>query len=202
YGADIACGDIQPLGMHIQCGGGQAGFIAVHDEPKFVMEIPLRIYGIVPTLFPGEYGFGEIAIERTSLMSREKGKEWVGTMANLWGITAAVYLATLGRYGLVEIGKLIMSNTHYAYDSITNLPNVTPRFSNNFIFREFVVNYADTNKHVTEINRKLLEKKIFGGYDLTGKIKGLDDCVIYCTTEIHSKKDIDTLVNALKEIIG
>ncbi len=88
YGADIVCGDLQPLGMHMNYGGGQAGFIATRDEEKFVMEYPSRLFGIVPTEVEGEYGFGDVAYERTSFALREKGKESVGTQTALWGITA------------------------------------------------------------------------------------------------------------------
>ena len=95
YGADIVCGDLQPLGMHMNFSGGQAGFIATRDEVKFVQEYPSRLFGIVPTVKEGEYGFGDVAYERTSF-ALEKGKESVGTQTALWGITAGVYLALLG----------------------------------------------------------------------------------------------------------
>lgn len=93
YGADIVCGDLQPLGIRMQYGGGQAGFIATRDEEQFVMEYPSRLFGIAPTAVEGEYGFGDVAYERTSFAKREKGKESVGTQTALWGITAGVYLA-------------------------------------------------------------------------------------------------------------
>ncbi|MFH1574824.1 MAG: aminomethyl-transferring glycine dehydrogenase subunit GcvPA, partial [Acidobacteriota bacterium] len=114
YGADIVCGDIQPLGMHMQYGGGMAGFIATRDEEKFVMEYPSRLFGIAPTRVEGEYGFGDVAYERTSFAVREQGKEWVGTAAALWGITAGVYLALMGPEGMKEIGESIMTRCRYA----------------------------------------------------------------------------------------
>lgn len=66
YGADIVCGDLQPLGIHMNYGGGQSGFMATKDEEKFVMEFPSRLFGIAPTSEPGEYGFGDVAYDRTS----------------------------------------------------------------------------------------------------------------------------------------
>ena len=66
YGADLACGDIQSLGIHMNFGGGHGGFIASRDEPRFVMEFPSRLFGIAPTVVEGEYGFGDVAYERTS----------------------------------------------------------------------------------------------------------------------------------------
>ena len=65
-GADIVCGDIQSLGLHQWFGGAHAGFIAVHDEPRFVMEMPSRLFGLESTAVPGEYGFGDVAYDRTS----------------------------------------------------------------------------------------------------------------------------------------
>jgi glycine dehydrogenase subunit 1 len=85
YGGDIVCGDIQSLGIHMNYGGGQAGFIATRDEEKFVMEFPSRLFGVATTRVEGEYGFGDVAYERTSFAVREEGKEWVGTAAALWG---------------------------------------------------------------------------------------------------------------------
>ena len=92
----------------MQFGGGQAGFIATRDEEKYVMEYPSRLFGITSTRVPGEYGFGDVAYERTSFARREEGKEWVGTAAALWGITAGVYLALMGPQGMVEIGEAIL----------------------------------------------------------------------------------------------
>jgi len=83
YGADIVCGDIQPLGTHMQFGGGQAGFIATRDEEKYVLEYPSRLYGIAPTVVEGESGFGDVAYARTPFAVTEKGNEWVGTAASL-----------------------------------------------------------------------------------------------------------------------
>ena len=101
----ISCGDIQSLGIHMNYGGGCGGFIATRDEEKFVMEYPSRLFGITGTVIEGEWGFGDVAYERTSFAKREKGKEFVGTAAALWGITAGVYLALMGPQGMKDIGK-------------------------------------------------------------------------------------------------
>ena len=69
YGADIVCGDIQPLGVPMNYGGGLAGFIASHDDERVVMEYPSRLFGIAPTKVPGEYGFGDVAYELDDVFS-------------------------------------------------------------------------------------------------------------------------------------
>ncbi len=202
YGADIVCGDIQSLGIHMQFGGGHAGYIATHDDPKYVMEFPNRIYGLVPTRVPGEYGFGEVAFERTSFVVRENGKEWVGTMANLWAITAGVYLALMGPQGIAEIGQAITAHVQYAIQVLSSLRGISIQFPHTGHFREFVVDFSHTKKMVAEINKALLDRNIFGGYDLSGKFPGFTNHAEYCVTEIHTKEDIDRLAQALSEVLA
>lgn len=201
YGADIVCGDIQPLGMHIQFGGGQAGFIATRDEEEYVMEYPSRLFGIAPTSVPGEYGFGDVAYERTSFAVREEGKEWVGTAAALWGITAGVYLALMGPQGMVEIGEGIMSRSRYAMMQMAKVRGVKVPVFQSPHFKEFVVNFDGTGKTVAEINKALLARGIFGGKDLTKEFPELGNSALYCVTEVHTQDDMDRLVDALKEVV-
>jgi glycine dehydrogenase subunit 1 len=201
YGADIVCGDIQPLGMHMQFGGGQAGYIATRDEEAYVMEFPSRLFGIAPTKVPGEYGFGDVAYERTSFAVREEGKEWVGTAAALWGITAAVYMALMGPQGMVEIGEGIMARTRYAMKKLAEISGLKVPLATAPHFKEFVVDFNDAGKSVAEINQALLRQGIFGGADLSGQFARLGQSALYCVTEVHTKADIDRLVDALgKEV--
>jgi glycine dehydrogenase subunit 1 len=202
YGADIVCGDIQPLGMHMQFGGGQAGYIATRDEEAYVMEFPSRLFGIAPTRIPGEYGFGDVAYERTSFAVREEGKEWVGTAAALWGITAAVYLALMGPQGMVELGEGIMTRTRYAMKRLAAVPGLRVPLASAPHFKEFVVNVDDTGKSVAEINRGLLRQGIFGGVDLSSQFARLGESALLCVTEVHTKADIDRLVDAIGEEVA
>jgi len=202
YGADIICGDLQPLGMHMNYGGGQSGFIATRDEERFVLEYPSRLFGVAPTIKEGEYGFGDIAYERTSFGNlREKGKEYVGTQSALLGITAGVYLSLMGPNGMFELGQNIMQKSQYAVEELSKIKGVKGSKFNNVAFKEFVVDFNDTNKTVKEINKELLDKGIFGGKDLSEDFPELVQAALYCVTEIHLKEDIDSLVNAIKEIL-
>ena len=201
YGADIVCGDIQPLGMHMQFGGGQAGYIATRDEEEYVMEYPSRLFGIAPTSVPGEYGFGDVAYERTSFAIREEGREWVGTAAALWGITAGVYLALMGPQGLVDVGEGMMARSRYAMLEMDRIQGVRSPLFHSPHFKEFVVNFDRTGKTVADINRALLAREIFGGKDLTAEFPEMGQSALYCVTEVHTKDDIDRLVGALKEVV-
>jgi len=202
YGADIICGDLQPLGMHMNYGGCQSGFISTRDEEKFVMEYPSRLFGVIPTVKEGEYGFGDIAYERTSFGNlREKGKEYVGTQTALLGITAGVYLSLMGPHGMFELGQNIMQKSQYAIQEFSKIKGVKGSRFNSVGFKEFVVDFNGTGKTVKDINAKLLGKGIFGGKDLSSEFPELGECALYCVTEIHLKEDLDTLINSVKEII-
>jgi len=202
YGADIVCGDIQALGMHMQFGGGQAGFIATRDEERYVMEYPSRLFGIAPTCVEGEYGFGDVAYDRTSFAVREEGKEWVGTAAALWGITAGVYLALMGPQGMVEIGEGIMTRAGYAMLKLDEIDRVSAPVFSSPHFKEFVVSFEETGRSVAEINRGLLKKGIFGGVDLSRQFPELGQSALYCVTEVHTQADLDRLVDAIREEVA
>lgn len=202
YGANIVCGDLQPLGIHMNYGGGQSGFMATMDEEKYVMEFPSRLFGIAPTTVEGEYGFGDVAYDRTSFgHHREHGKEYVGTQTGLWGITAGVYLATMGPKGMQEVGQTIMQKSQYAVKKLNELQNIKGSYFNTVFFKEFVVDFNQTGKTVRAINKELLEKGIFGGKDLSQEFPEIGQCALYCVTEIHTKTDIDKLITALEEVV-
>jgi glycine dehydrogenase subunit 1 len=200
YGGDIVCGDIQPLGMHMQFGGGQAGYIATRDEEQYVSEYPSRLFGIAPTSVPGEYGFGDVLYDRTSFAKREEGKEWVGTAAALWGITAAVYLALIGPRGIRDLGVGIMERNRYAMLEIDSLSGISVPSLEAPHFKEFLVDLTGTGKTVVQINRALLSRGILGGKDLSAEFPDLGQSALFCVTEVHRKEDIDRLVAALKEV--
>jgi glycine dehydrogenase subunit 1 len=199
YGADIICGDLQPLGMHMNYGGGQAGFIATRDEEKYVMEYPSRLFGIAPTIVEGEYGFGDVAYERTSFHDREKGKESVGTQTALWGITAGVYLALLGPYGMQELGQTIMQKSQYAATLLGQIEGVTIRLQSPF-FKEFAADFSQTGLTVEEVLKQLRAEGIQGGRDLSSDFPELGESMLLCVTEVHSQEEIELLAAALGRI--
>ena len=200
YGADITCGDIQGLGNHMYLGGSLGGFIGTRDEEKYVMEYAWRLFGIAKTSVEGEWGFGDVAYNRTSFGVREKGKEFVGTAAALYGISAAVYLSLMGPHGMKELGQLIIQHALYARKEIAAIPGVRLKFTS-CSFKEFVVDFSATGKSVSQINKALLAKGIFGGKDLSPEFPSLTNCALYCVTEVHSGDDIHKLASALREIL-
>lgn len=200
YGATFACGDFHSLGIHMQCGGGLGGFIATHDDMRYIAEFKDLMFGLTETVKEGEYGFGEVLYDRTSYGSREKGKEYTGTTTGLWAITAGVYLALLGPKGMEEIGQSIMQKAQYVAKRIARIDGVKLVFPTPF-FKEFLVNFDGTGKSVRDINKGLLAHKIFGGKDTSREFPELGQSGLYCVTEVISKEDIDRLVDALDSVI-
>jgi len=202
YGADIVCGDIQSLGMHMYFGGGLAGYIATRDEVEYVQEYPSRLFGITTTTVEGEHGFGDVYYDRTSFHDRVEGKEYIGTCSALWGITAGVYLALAGPQGMHDVGQLILQKSQFAQKKISEIKGVKIPFQKSPHFKEFLVDFSGTDKTAKEVNKALLKKGIFGGRDVSVEFPELGNCAIYCITEIHTMEDIDKLVQALKECLS
>lgn len=190
-GADIVTGDIQSLGLHQWFGGAHGGFIAVHDDPAFVMEMPSRLFGLATTDVPGEYGFGDVAYDRTSFAHREEGKEWVGTAAALWGIAAGVYLALMGPDGMAELGEVLLARTRYAQQALAAVPGVS--LDDDAVhLREFTVTFAGVTADlvVSALRAQGIEPGVVVG----------DHRLLVCVTELTSQADIDTLAGALAEV--
>jgi glycine dehydrogenase subunit 1 len=201
-GADIVCGDIQSLGMHQYFGGGQAGYIAVHDDERFVLELPSRLFGIAPTSVEGEFGFGDVAYERTSFAVREEGKEWVGTATALWGITAGVYLALMGPQGMVDIGDTILVRSQYAMKRLSKITGLRVRHEASLHFREFVVDLGESGVSVAELDEALRSENVFVGKDLSVEFPEFGQAVLVCVTEQTSKADIDLLASLIEKRIA
>ena len=101
YGADIVVGTTQPLGVHMNCGGGVGGFIATPRRGALRPRVPdAAASASADTIEPGERGFGITLFEQTSYGSREQGNDWTGNSVYLWAIANAAYMALLGPAGL------------------------------------------------------------------------------------------------------
>ncbi|WP_438853339.1 aminomethyl-transferring glycine dehydrogenase subunit GcvPA [Agromyces sp. M3QZ16-3] len=194
-GADIVCGDIQSLGLHQWYGGAHAGFIAVHDDPRFVMEMPSRLFGLEATDVPGEVGFGDVAYDRTSFALREEGKEWVGTAAALWGIAAGVHLALMGPQGMRELGEVLLARTAYAQRALGAIPGI--RLTDGAAhLREFAVDVSDAGLTAADVVRALRAEGIEPG------VPAGEHELVVCVTELTTQRDIDRLATAVTGLVA
>jgi len=197
YGADLVAGTMQPLGVHMNCGGGSSGFIASRDEERYVREYPTLVMTIAPTTEAGEHGFGNVLVEQTSYGSRDHGKDWTGNSTYLWTVANAVYMAMMGPAGFRAIGELIIQRCRYAAQLLDAIDGVDVTFKSGF-FKEFVVNFDGSGAAVAEINARLRGHGIFGGKDLSADFPELGQSALYCVTEIHTQHDIERLAQALR----
>jgi glycine dehydrogenase subunit 1 len=200
YGADIVTGPVQPLGVHMNCGGGVGGFIASRDEERYVRAYNGFLVSIAETREPGQYGFGLACAHQNSYGQRENGNDWTGNSTYLWAIAGAVYMSLLGPEGFRELGTLIVSRARYAAKLLSQVPGVRIVWPDT-TFKEFVVNFDDTGRTVAQINDALRARGIFGGKDLSSEALGLGQSALYCVTEVHSAADIRRLADTLKEVL-
>lgn len=201
YGATIVCGDLHGLGLHMSCGNGQAGFISTMSEAKYLNEYKDFIYGFAEPEVEGEYVFGNQLIDRMHYSKRAKGKEYSGTGVNLWMVSAAVYMALMGPKGFEELDRTILYHCRYAQKRLEELKGVSMKFTAP-CFQEFTVDFTGTGKTVEQINKALLEKGIFGGFDLSADFPELGQSALYSVTEVTGKEEIDMLVSALADVLG
>ena len=200
YGADISCGEIQPLGIHMSFGAGLGGYLATRQEEKYVMNYPHHLHNIFKNS-KGQFGYARALPERTSYYVRDKGVEYLGTCVGLWTVTAAVYLALMGPEGIRELGENILYKSNYAQRKLAGLKGVTLPYAASHSFMEFVLNLDGTGKSVAEVNKALLARHIFGGYDLSREMPQLGQSMLVCVTEKTALSDIDKLADALAEIL-
>ena len=106
YGADIVCGELQPLGIHMHYGGGLAGFVATPDEERFVAEYPTFLVGLAPTAVAGEYGLRRGRLGANVLRAARRGQGVRRHDRRTSGRSPrGVYLSLLGPQGLAELGE-------------------------------------------------------------------------------------------------
>src|SRR5512135_3750362 len=107
----------------------------------------------------------------------------------------------MGPKGMPTIGKTITQKAQYAAKRLSEIRGVSMVFPEAVFFKEFVVDFNKTGKSVTSINSALLREKIFGGVDLSGQFPEMGQSALFCVTEIHTKDEIDRLVESLKKIL-
>jgi glycine dehydrogenase subunit 1 len=202
YGADIVCGEGQPLGMPMSFGGALMGFLAFRDEVKYVEASGNRMITITTTQKEGEHGFAYIMPERTIFCSRDKAPTSTGTASVLWAITAAVYLSLLGPQGLRKLAQTIMENSHFAMKRLSEIKNIEAPAIDAVHFKEFTVRFRESKPTVSEINKKLLGLEIIVGKPLTNDFPELGNSALYCVTEVHTEEDIERLASSIKGVMN
>ncbi len=192
-GADIAVGDAQPLGNSLNFGGPYVGFLAI--KAGLIRKMPGRVIGQTIDA-DGNRCYAITLQTREQHVRREKATSNICSNQGLNALTAAIYLATMGKRGYQEVAMQNMQKSHYACKKFDESKNFEPVFKGRF-FNEFVVKCPIP---VDELNEKLLDNKILGGYNLGNDYEELENCVLMCVTEKRTVKEIDNLVNLMEGI--
>ena len=108
----------------------------------------------------------------------------------------------MGPQGMRQLALGIMQRTAYAARRLNSIPGVRSPALSGASFREIVVNFDGTSKSVKQVNEALLERRIIGGKDISEEFCELGQSALYCITEMHTKQDIDALVDALTEVLS
>jgi glycine dehydrogenase subunit 1 len=194
YGADVATGEGQPLGVPLSFGGPYLGFFATRRE--FMRRIPGRIVGET-TDREGRRGYVLTLKTREQDIRREKATSNICTNQGLMALAACVYMSVMGKTGLRQAANLCYQKAHYAARQIGQLRGYEVRADRPF-FNEFVVKCPAP---VSKINDFLLnEHDIIGGYDLSRDYQRLKRHMLVCCTETNTREEIDELVEALGEM--
>jgi glycine dehydrogenase subunit 1 len=196
YDADIAVGDIQPLGNYINYGGPHAGFFAVSE--KLMRKMPGRLAGAT-TDTKGRRAFTLTLQTREQHIRRGKATSNICTNQQLLALRTCIYLSTLGKAGMIDLANLNIHKSHYAIDILCELDGIEPLFDKPF-FNEFAIKISDKCK-IEEINRRLFKSGIIGGLNLSHFYPDINNAMLLCVTETKTKEDIDNLVSAISNII-
>ena len=186
YGADIAVGEGQPLGLPLSYGGPYLGFMTCKKE--MMRKLPGRIVGET-TDAQGRRCYVLTLQAREQHIRREKASSNICSNEALCAMTASVYLAAMGPQGLRQAAVNSASHAHYLAQRLSEIPGFTLKTQKPF-FHEFLTACPIDPQAIC----KALESyDILGGLPVGGGI-------LWCCTELNTKADIDRLVDALKEV--
>jgi glycine dehydrogenase subunit 1 len=193
WGADIAVGEGQPLGIAPQFGGPGVGLFCCKQE--FARHAPGRLAGLTQD-DKGNRGFTLTLQTREQHIRREKATSNICTNQALCALAASVYLTAVGPNGLHEAAHQSYQKAHYAAAQIAQIDGIKVLFNTPF-FMEFTVTLP---RPAAEVNAHLERHGIIGGYDLSKHYLELGDAMLFCCTEKRTREEIDALINALREV--
>ena len=186
YGADIAVGEGQPLGLPMAFGGPYLGFMACRE--KMMRKLPGRIVGQTADA-DGKTGYVLTLQAREQHIRREKASSNICSNQALCALAVGVYLAAMGNEGLEKAATQCMSKAHYLADQLTGSGFAVENKGD--FFHEFV---TVSSKETDKVLAALEAEGILGGQKLD------DHRILWCCTEMNTKEDMDLLVRIVKEV--
>jgi glycine cleavage system P protein (glycine dehydrogenase) subunit 1 len=194
-GADIVCGEGQPLGVPLAAGGPYFGFMATRMH--YVRQMPGRIVGrTVDT--EGRPGFSLTLQAREQHIRRSKATSNICTNQGLMVTAATIYMSLLGAAGLERVAAASLQRTADLVAALGRVPGVKTAFTAPR-FHEAVLLL---DRPVAPVLSALARRGIFGGLDLADRYPELGHALLVCATETKLQTDIDAYAGALADIMN
>jgi len=196
YGADIAAGEGQPLGIAPQYGGPYLGLLACSQE--LIRQIPGRLVGRT-TDIEGRRAFVMTLRAREQDIRRDKAASNICTNQALCALAATTYLATLGPHGLRDVAAAGAAAARRLETALTQ--SRVERLHDAPYLNEFAVRVPDA----AAVHDQLLERGVLAGLPLASWYPDdpeLTDALLLCTTELTTDEDIERLVRGLAEVVA
>jgi len=187
WGADIACGDGQTLGMPLCFGGPYLGYIACSQAQ--LRKMPGRVVGAT-TDADGKRAYVLTLQAREQHIRREKATSNICSNQSLMALYATIYVALMGKQGMVEVNELSADGAHYLCEQLVKSGKYAPAFPGKPFLKEFVLK---TDKDIDALNERLYETGIMGGLNLGNGM------LMLAVTEKRTKEEIDLLVKLMTQ---
>jgi glycine dehydrogenase subunit 1 len=193
-GADIVCGEGQPLGVPLASGGPYFGFMATRMQ--YVRQTPGRIVGRTQDI-EGRPGFTLTLQAREQHIRRSKATSNICTNQGLMVTAATIYMSLIGAAGLSRVAAACVQRTADLLRALTRIAGVTAAF-NTPRFHEAVLLL---DRPVAPVLAALAERGIVGGLDLGASYPELGHALLVCATETKLEVDIDAYACALAAVM-
>ncbi len=192
-GADIACGEGQPLGVPIASGGPYYGFLCCKQD--YVRQLPGRIVGRTVDQ-NGKPGFVLTLQAREQHIRRAKATSNICTNQGLLVTASTIHMSLLGPRGLRKVALACHQNLRLLQEKLSKLDSIQPVF-NSHAFHELVVKLK---KPVESVLTELAKNKIQAGLNVKKYYPELGNCLLICVTETKTPEDLDLFVSQLEAV--
>lgn len=185
WGADVAVGDVQSLGLPMEFGGPYAGYMCTTE--KLMRKMPGRIVGATKDN-RGQRAFVLTLQAREQHIRRQKATSNICSNESLMALFATIYMSVMGKEGVKEAAKRSFDGAHYLCEQLVKTGKFTLAYDQPF-FNEFCVRYTG---NIDELQKRFIDNGILGG------VKVADDTLMFAVTEKRTKEEIDQLVELTK----